>query len=242
MVYFCEGSDSEKLEWFQTINIVGKKLTDQEIKNAIYAGPWVSDAKRYFSRSGCAAYQMAGDLLKGSAIRQDYLETAIKWISNNNIEVYMSEKQHTENAEELWDYFVRVIEWAKSLFIEYRKEMKGLPFGLLYNDFKNNKYDPNKIEEEVSQLMQDDDVTKKSGIYLYIFTGDEKYLNIRTFTDNQKREAYEKQQGICIHCGEHFELDGMEADHITPWSKGGKTTSENCQMLCLDCNRRKSDK
>jgi 5-methylcytosine-specific restriction endonuclease McrA len=32
----------------------------------------------------------------------------------------------------------------------------------------------------------------------------------------------------------------MEADHITPWSKGGKTTVENCQLLCLDCNRRKS--
>ena len=237
MVYFCEGTDSEKLDWFRIINIAGEKLTEQELRNAVFAGPWVSDAKRHFSRNGCPAYQIANDLLRGHAIRQDYLETAIGWISKGNIEDYMAEHQHEEAAKDMWNYFGKVIEWVKELFIEYRKEMKGVPFGLLYNDYKNKEYDPNEIEEEVGRLMQDEDVTKKSGIYTYIFTGDEKHLSIRTFTDNDKREAYEKQQGICIHCKEHFDLEGMEADHITPWSKGGRTVSENCQMLCLQCNR-----
>jgi len=51
MVYFCSGEDSEKLEWFKTINIAGEKLTDQELRNAVYSGSWVSDAKRYFSNT-----------------------------------------------------------------------------------------------------------------------------------------------------------------------------------------------
>ena len=243
MVYFCEGTDSEKLDWFQTINIAGVPLKDQEIRNAVFSGPWVSDAKRYFSRINGPAYQIAGDYLKGSANRQDYLETAIEWISNDNIQEYMAAHQYEENAKELWAYFESVIEWVKKLFPVYRNEMKkGVPFGLLYNEYGGKEYDPDKIEEEISKLMQDEDVTKKTGIYEYIFTRDEKSLNIRLFSDNQKREAYEIQQGICVHCEEHFEIEDMEADHITPWSKGGKTTVENCQMLCLHCNRIKSSK
>ena len=244
MVYFCEGDDREKLNWFQTINIAGEKLSDQELRNAIYHGPWVSDARRHFSRRGCSAYQMAGHLLKGNVIRQDYLETTIKWISSGHIDEYMSKHQHNDNAESLWKYFVDVVEWTEDLFPRknYRKEMKGVEFGLLYNDYKDNEYDPNKIEEEINNLMQDEDVTKKSGIYQYMFTRNEKYLSIRIFTDNQKREVYEKQGGVCAHCKKYFDIEKMEADHVTPWTKGGKTVSENCQMLCLECNRIKGAK
>jgi len=194
MVYFCEGTNKEKIDWFRTINIAGLKLTPQEMKNAIFAGPWVSDAKRYFSRNNCPAHQTAGDYLKGIANRQYYLETATEWISNGNIQEYMATHHHDENAKELWDYFERVIEWVNKLFPKYRKEMKGVPFGLFYNEYKDKEYDPDGIEEEISRLIQDEDVTKKSGIYFYIFTRDEKYLNIRTFTDNQKIESYEKQK------------------------------------------------
>jgi len=242
MVYFCEGTDSEKLDWFRIINIAGEKLAEQELRNAIFAGPWLSDAKRHFSRNGCAAYQIASNLLKGTAIRQDYLETAIGWISNNNIEAYMADNQYVENAKELWSYFEAVIEWAEKLFPTYRKQMKGIAWGELYNSYGNKEYDPKEIEEIVAKLMQDEDVTKKAGIYPYIFDGEEKHLNIRTFSDNQKIESYEKQKGICAYCGEHFELDEMEADHITPWSKGGKTEPGNCQMLCVQCNRSKGAK
>ncbi len=242
MVYFCEGNDKEKLDWFKTINIAGEKLTDQELRNAIYTGTWLTEAKKYFSKSGCPAYGIGSDYLTGSSIRQEYLETAIDWISNGNIEQYMAENQHKPNANELWLYFQSVINWTKTTFPNYRKEMKGVSFGTLYNEFKDKGLDFKKLEEEITRLMQDEDVTKKSGIYEYVLTRNEKFLNIRAFTDKQKREVYEKQKGICAKCGEHFEIEEMEADHITPWHEGGKTNSENCQMLCKNCNRTKSGK
>lgn len=242
MVYFCSGTDSEKLEWFKTINIAGEQLTDQELRNAVYSGSWVSDAKRYFSKTGCPAYGIGSDYLNGTAIRQDYLETAIKWISNDNIEMYMAKNQHEANSNELWLYFQSVINWVKIVFSNYRKEMKGVGWGFLYNTYKDTKYDSKKIETEVAKLMEDEDVGNKKGIYEYILTRKEKYLNIRAFSPNQKREAYEKQKGICPVCKKHYEIEEMEGDHITPWHEGGPTISDNCQMLCKEDNRRKSGK
>lgn len=242
MVYFCSGTESEKLEWFRTINIAGEKLTDQELRNAVYSGPWTSDAKRYFSKSGCAASNIAGDYLNGSPIRQEYLETAINWISNGEIEKYMGAHQHDSNANALWIYFQSVISWVAATFTTKRKFMKGVEWGFLYNEFKDVVYDTTKIEMETAKLIADDDVSKKSGIYPYILTRDEKYLSIRTFTDSMKQKVYEKQKGLCAKCKKPFDITDMEGDHITPWSEGGKTTEENCQMLCKDDNRRKSSK
>jgi uncharacterized protein YbaR (Trm112 family) len=240
MVYFCEGNDKEKLDWFKTINIAGEKLTNQELRNAIYTGTWLTDAKRYFSKSNCVAFNIGNDYLIGSAIRQDYLETAISWLSNDNIEDYMAVNQNKPNASELWLYFNSLINWIKVIFPKYRKEMKGVNYGVLYNKFKDKEFDSYKLEEEITSLMQDEDVTKKSGIYEYVLTRNEKYLNIRAFTDKQKREAFERQNGICPKCNVTFEINEMEADHITPWHLGGKTTTENCQMLCKHDNRIKS--
>ena len=242
MIYLCSGTDSEKLEWFKTINIAGEKLTEQELRNAVYAGSWVSDAKRYFSKQGCAAHGIGSDYLSGSAIRQDYLETAIKWISSGNIEVYMSNHQHDPNASALWIYFQSAITWVSATFTKKRKGMKGVDWGSLYNKYKAENYDTKIIEEETARLILDDDVTNKSGIYPYILTRNEKYLSIRTFSDAVRQKVYEKQKGICVVCSEHFEISAMEADHITPWHEGGKTIPENCQMLCKDDNRRKSGK
>ncbi|MCQ2606214.1 MAG: DUF262 domain-containing protein [Bacteroidales bacterium] len=244
-IYICEGTDSEKLNWFKTINIAGEKLTDQELRNAVYHGTWVSDAKRYFSKNGCAAQKIGSDYLNGSSIRQDYLETAISWISDGNIEVYMSNHQHDANAAALWQFFQSVITWIETSFKptkERKKIMKGVDWGCLYKEFKDNVIDAKKIDTEVSKLILDDDVTKRIGIYPYVLTRKEKYLSIRAFTDSQKLAAYESQLGICTICGEHFEMSQMEADHITPWHEGGKTIAENCQMLCKECNRRKSGK
>ncbi len=247
MVYFCEGTDSEKLEWFKTINIAGEKLTDQELRNAVYSGSWVTDAKKYFSKTGCVAYQIGSDYLNGSPIRQDYLETAIKWISNGKIEDYMSKHQHDPNASALWIYFQSVISWIEATFPKKynknrKKFMKGVDWGTLYNQFKDEVLDADKLEEEIKKLILDDDVTNKKGIYPYVLTRNEKYLSIRAFSDAIKIKVYEKQKGICAKCGEHFELNQMEADHITPWHEGGKTIEENCQLLCKDCNRKKSGK
>jgi len=242
MIYFCEGNDKEKLDWFKIINIAGEKLADQELRNAIYTGEWLTDAKRHFSKTNCPAYNMASDYMKGSPIRQDYLETVIDWISKGKIEEYMAKHQHKPNANELWLYFQNVVNWIKVVFPKYRKEMKGVAFGNLYNECKKKEFDANKLEKEITKLMQDDDVTKKSGIYEYVLTRNEKALNIRSFTPNQKREAYERQKGICPKCKKHFEISEMEADHITPWHEGGKTIAENCQMLCKQDNRTKSGK
>jgi len=242
MIYICSGTDSEKLEWFKTINIAGEKLTDQELRNAVYSGLWISDSKRYFSKSSCAAYGLGGDYLTGVPIRQDFLETTIKWISNGAIEPYMAKQQNEPTANDLWLYFQSVINWVKVVFPNYRKEMKGIQWGFLYNEFKSGNFDPKKLEKEISKLMQDEDVTNKKGIYEYLLNKNEKHLNIRAFSDNQKREVYERQKGICVKCGKYFELAGMESDHIKPWHEGGRTSSENCQMLCQDDNRRKSGK
>lgn len=242
MVYQCSGTNRKKLEWFEIINISGEKLTEQELRNAVYSGSWVIDAKRYFSKNGCAAHDIGSDYLSGSATRQQYLETAIKWISNDNIADYMATHQHKPNANELWLYFQRVISWVKVVFPTYRNEMKGIDWGMLYNEFKDHEVNPTKLEDEISKLMEDEDVSKKKGVYFYVLDGKEKHLNIRAFSKNQKREAYEKQVGICAACKKHFALDEVEADHLTPWHEGGKTDKDNCQILCKDCNRRKSGK
>ncbi|OOF48523.1 HNH endonuclease family protein [Rodentibacter trehalosifermentans] len=249
-VYQCSGTDKEKLEWFKVINIAGEKLTNQELRNAIYTGSWLSDAKKRFSAKNCAAEKISKDYLNGKRERQEYLETAIKWISsktNENIEDYMSKHQHDNNAGELWNYFNSVIEWVKTIFPNYRKEMKSVEWGYLYNEFGNLYPDVDELETQITKLMMDEDVTSKKGVYEYVLSKREKSLSIRAFTPNMKREAYERQEYKCPHCvakGEHkkWELEEMEADHITPWHLGGKTTSDNCQMLCVTHNRQKSGK
>lgn len=240
MIYTCDGDAHQKLEWFTIINIPGMKLTTQELRNASFTGTWLSDAKRYFSRSGCPASDIGAGYITGSPIRQEYLETAISWISNGNIEDYMGDHQNDPSAAALWIYFQSVISWVGATFTNKRKSMKSVNWGILYNTYKDNMYDPIKIEEQCAGLIADDNVTKKSGIYPYILTDDQKYLSIRAFSDSMKQKVYESQNGICLTCKVHFEISEMEGDHITPWVEGGKTNEENLQMLCKNCNRRKS--
>lgn len=251
-VYQCDGTDAEKLAWFKIINIAGEKLTDQELRNAVYAGTWLGDAKKKFSAPNCAAYRFAKDYMTGAPIRQDYLETVLDWAAQRegkNIELYMAEHQHDTNADELWRYFSNVIEWVKVTFPNYRKEMKGVAWGPLFDEFGTTYHSATAMEDEVKRLMMDEDVTAKKGIFEYVLSGNtrEKVLNIREFTPNMKREAYERQNGICPFCAAEgnslpYEIDQMQADHIKPWHEGGKTEAANCQMLCKDHNRRKSGK
>lgn len=245
-VYFCTGTDKEKLDWFRVINIAGERLLDQELLNAIYVGPFISDARRYFSKNGCPAYKMANDLLNGNAIEQAYLATILHWAARRDgikeVSEYMSKHQNDANANQLWAYFSSIVTWVRSTFIRYRKEMKGLDWGLLYDTYHERIYDTAELENRIHDLMEDDEIMKKSGIYSYVLSGDLRDLSFRTFDKKQKREAYERQGGICPCCGKHFELEEMEGDHITPWVEGGTTTAENCQMLCKECNRRKGAK
>lgn len=247
LVAVFKGTDEEKLDWFRTINIAGVALTDQELLNAVYTGRWLTDAKRRFSKTNCVAFKIGNKLLTGTPIRQDYLETALYWISDGEkggIAKYMSQHQNDTDSLPLWNYFSNVIEWVNTKFPNYRREMKGIDWGLLYNQYGGGSYDSDVLEAQIKTLMADDDVTAKKGIYEFLLSGGkmESKLSIRAFTETQKRTAYEKQGGICPICGEHHEYEEMEGDHITPWSQGGKTVPENLQMICKSCNRKKSDK
>lgn len=255
-IYICTGSDSEKLDWFRTINIAGEKLTPQELRNAVYHGPWLSDAKTYFSRPNGPAAVVGSKYVSGSPIRQELLEKALKWICIRDhldtVEDYMAVHQNDPNATDLWGHFENVIRWAKSTFPVERDELTSVDWGTLYDAHGATFPDGAALEGLVSKLMMDEDVQKKSGIYPYVLDEDPRHLNIRSFTPGQKREAFESQNGKCANGSRCktptnpdgktiFRLEEMEGDHIIPWSKGGKTISANCQMLCIPCNRSKGD-
>ena len=244
-VYFCEGTESEKLSWFKTINIAGEKLTDQEIRNAVFAGTWTAEAKKIFSKSNCAAKLLSEKYVNANPIRQELLEKALAWYVGKDDKLicnYMGKHQYDKNANELWLYFQTVINWVKVTFLVYRKEMKGIEWGPLYNQYGSKTYEPEELEKEICALIDDDEVTNHKGIYYYLFDKKKSHLNLREFDEKMKRKAYEKQSGICPLCKNHFNFEEMEGDHIIPWSKGGKTTMENLQMLCRVCNNTKSDK
>lgn len=243
-VYVCEGTESEKLDWFRTINIAGEKLTDQELLNAVYTGPWLANAKSYFSKPNCPAYQLGSDYVTGSPIRQELLELALNWLSKGAPGAYMASHQHDKTAIDLWNYFSSVINWVKATFPTKRREMKSVDWGMLYDKHKADKLDPVELEKRIEVLMLDEDVTRKAGVYPYVLNGNERSLSLRAFSEKVKREAYTKQGGICADaaCVEKtriFKLEEMEADHLDPWHAGGKSVLSNCRMLCKACNRRK---
>lgn len=275
-VYICDGETSDKLEWFRTINLAGKELKEQELLNAQYVGEWLIKAKEYFSKTNCLAGETvvirkhkASDYLNGVAIRQDYLSTVLQWIADYQKltprsdygDTYMAAHQGDSDAGEIKAYYTSVMDWVGSKFITYRKELKGLPFGIFYNRFKRGELSGNiiektgsEIEDEVLKLIDDDEVQTVKGIYEYIVDGEEKHLSLRQFDDKTAKKIYESQYHKCPYCDKkidghtyptgvtEYDFKDMEADHIVPWSKGGKTEESNCQMLCKWHNGHKSAK
>ena len=248
-IYLCEGEPSEKLEWFKTINIAGKPLNEQEINNAVYAGPFVTDAKRHFSKSNCGAYRLGKDLVNGTPIRQEFLKKALEWMSEHetregkpqSVVGYMAEHQHDPNANNLWTYFQNVLNWTITNFDlkKFKKIMKGLNWALYYDKYHSTTLDTVDLASRISKLILDSDVQKQVGIIPYVLTGDERHLDLRGFPEDIKLAVWEKQHHICPSCQKEFDYEFMEGDHITPWREGGRTVIENCQMLCRECNRRK---
>ena len=256
-IYVCEGTESEKLKWFETINIAGLKLTDQELRNAVYAGPWVSDAKRYFSRPGTGGAKMAADYVNGAADRQEIMEKAIEWAALPHlwdINEYMNRHAKDPNASDLWLYFNSVITWLETVFPKTEKKLlKGQPWGELYLRFKGKVFDSLALQDRIDELVLDDEVTSKKGVIRYVLAEaagdlspkDEAGLSLRSFTPAQKIAQWKAQSGVCPVCAARgmaktvYALDEMEADHIKPWSKGGKTEMSNCQMLCKFHNNEK---
>lgn len=246
-VYVCHGTDEEKLAWFQIINIAGEVLERQEIRNALYHGKWLTDAKSVFSRNNCAAHRYYGKYLAGDYIRQKYLETAFSWKADDEgiagkeaVAAYMKKRRADENADDLWQYFEKVFQWVQKIFGKnIDKSMKGVAWGLLYNAHRNENHDPEEMQAKVRTLLKDPEIGKKSGVYEYLLTGQEKHLNLRAFDDETKQTVFHQQDGKCAICGKACEIANMHADHIVPWRDGGKTVIENCQMLCRDCNLKK---
>lgn len=240
-IYICRGDEREKLEWFRRINLSGLCLTVQEMRNAMYPGPWLSDAKRSFCRKEAPACRIAEKFLCGDADRQAYLETVLSWIGHRegkSIESYMNEHRRDADAAELVCYFQSVIDWVRTVFPTYRKEMRSVAWGDLYNRYGTGSFDPGTLEAGVRTLMRDRDVTGKSGIYEYLLGGDERLLRIRPFSAGQKKKAYARQGGVCPHCVRdgfrqtRYTPEEMEAGPVTPWREGGRCTGENCRLLC----------
>ena len=251
-VYVCEGEHSEKLEWFKTINIAGKPLNEQEILNAIYAGPFVSDAKRHFSKTNCGASKLGKDLVNGVPIRQDFLKKALDWMAEHEKREgkaqsrvgYMAQHQHDPNANNLWTYFQNVLNWAITNFEmkKFKKIMKGLDWALYYDKYHDKTLNTVEMAKQISTLMRDSEIQRQSGIIPYVLTGDEQHLDLRAFPEDIKLAVWEQQGHICPLCGKEYDFEFMEGDHIKPWREGGRTVIDNCQMLCRDCNRHKGAK
>ena len=269
-IYVCEGTASEKMKWFHVINSAGEPLNEQELRNSAYTGTWLSNAKQRFSTKSGRGVVLADEnpnndkaepLLNGNWNRQEYLQTAIKWASQNDnddstntIEDYMLKHQGDADASELWQNFSAIIEWVRGKFISYQNSLKGMDWGTIYKEYQLGQLDNNIIKnsasvinEKIAELVNDDEVTTKmKGIYQYIIYGDSKYLQLRAFDDKTIKQKYEEQSHHCVYCvdegnNREYALKELAGDHITPWSLGGKTVPENCQLLCKKHNSSKGN-
>lgn len=260
-IYICEGTETEIKEWFRTINIAGVPLNNQELLNAIYSGPFVTKAKQEFSNSQNANIQKWSSYLKGEVKRQEYLETALSWVSKGNIDKYMTAHRQDSNIDELKTYFTTVIDWIDTTFIDVENEMKGLEWGRLYETYHNNPYDQTEVSKNVHRLYGDGSVKNRKGIFEYILGGcqDAKLLDIRIFEESTKKAKFTQQTDdakqkdisncpMCATSGQAalmkrlWKYSEMDADHVQAWSNGGATDISNCQMLCKTHNRSKGNK
>lgn len=260
-IYECSGNESEIKEWFRTINIAGVPLNEQELSNAIHSGPFVTKAKEEFSNSQNANVQKWSKYISGAVNRQDYLKTALEWVSEGHVDEYMSLHRYDNNITELKTYFTSVIGWVSSVFLDVEPEMRGLPWGEYYEKYHMNSYNPSDIQDKVKKLYGDYFVKNRKGVFEYILGGctDKKLLNIRIFDESTKKAVYSTQTSdaqardasncpICATSGVDafikriYKYTDMDADHVSAWSKGGSTDISNCQMLCKTHNRSKGNR
>jgi 5-methylcytosine-specific restriction endonuclease McrA len=259
-IYECGGTESEIKEWFKTINIAGVPLNEQELLNAVYSGPFVTLGKEEFSNSQNANIQKWSAYVKGTADRQDFWHRALDWVSKGDIGDYMSRHRNDNSINEVKVYFNSVIYWASSVFTDVESEMCGLEWGRLYEEYHKKSYNPDKVSAQVHKLYSDPYVKNRRGIFEYVLGGsiDARLLDVRVFDEATKKTIYatqtskakKKSESNCPHCAighdanKHkiWDLDEMDADHVTAWSRGGVTSIENCEMLCRTHNRAKGNR
>ena len=260
LIYECEGTETDIKKWFETINIAGVPLNDQELLNAIYSGPFVTLAKAEFSNSQNANIQKWSAYINAKVNRQEYLERALAWVSRGDIDGYMNAHRNDKDMNELKTYFNSVIDWVSTVFIDLIPEMKGVEWGRLYEEYHGKSYDPQKISDNVKKLAADDCVTNRKGIFEFLLGGsvDTKLLEVRVFDKAVKRAVYARQtqaaeakgKSNCPHCAvghganksRLYKFEEMDADHVAAWSKAGKSTAKNCEMLCITHNRAKGNR
>ena len=232
LVYECEGTESEIKEWFRTINIAGMPLKQQELLNAIYSGSFV-------------------------------LEVALEWVAaskGETIDSYLAAHRYDTKIDGLKKYFTSVIDWIDSVFTVPHKEMRGLEWGRLYEEYQKTAYNAAKLNTEVTELLADEAVTSPRGVFEYLLSGKKKteLLAVRFFDDKTKKAAFNRQtkdsektgKSNCSVCASVknanqsrvYKLSEMEADHVTAWSKGGQSGIDNCEMLCETHNRAKGNR
>lgn len=262
-IYVCEGTPEEIEQWFRTINIAGVPLVHQELLNASYHGPFVTRARAVFSNTRNANMTRWQTYISGDPKRQAVLERALDWVSDGNIEKYMSDHRPDPDISELTNHFETVISWIDSLFDYTGSEVKGLEWGRLYKEYHTKAYDRDYLNKRVKELLteaNDKVIGNPRGIFEYLLGGekDTTLLTVRIFDAKTKKKAYDLQteeaqeKGIsnCPLCAlghdnnKHriYKLSEMDADHVTAWSKGGATDISNCQMLCKTHNRAKGNK
>ena len=260
LIYECEGEESEIKKWFKTINIAGLPLNDQELLNAVYSGPFVTLAKAEFSNSQNSNVQKWKTYIKGSANRQDVLACALKWVSKGDVDMYMSKNRYTSDIRELKTYFNTVIDWVAHVFIGTEKEMCGLDWGSLYEQYHRNPYNQKELWSAVQDLYADPFVKRRSGIFEYVLGGsvNTSLLEVRVFDEATRKSVYRTQtskaekDGVsnCPLCAigkdsnsrRIWKEQEMDADHVAAWSKGGQTKKSNCQMLCKTHNQAKGNR
>lgn len=262
LVYECEGTESEIKDWFQIINIAGVPLKTQELLNAVYSGPFVTLGKQEFSNSGNANIAKWSAYVTGTALRQDFWERALEWVSGSkeNIGEYMSKHRNDKDVDHVKAHFDSVISWVSGVFKNVESEMKGLEWGRLYNEYHLKAYNPDNVAASVKILFGDPFVKNRKGIFEYLLGGsvDAKLLELRVFEEPTKRAQYEKQTtlaeskgtsncplcavGNAVNAKKIWKISEMDADHVTAWSRGGSTTAENCEMLCITHNRAKGNR
>ena len=260
LAYECEGTESEIKEWFKIINIAGIQVNEQEILNAVYSGPFVTAGKAVFSNSNNSNIQKWSTYIKGAANRQDYWKCALDWVSDGDIDSYMSKHRDDPTIDEVQKYFTSVIDWVSSLFLEVASEMRGIDWGSLFRKYHRNPYNIEEVTRDVSALLQDPYIKRRRGIWEYVLGGktDTRLLEVRLFDEPTKRKAYNRQtvgakeMGLsnCPTCASGTNANKtkiwlqkeMDADHVTAWSKGGETNLENCEMLCTPHNQAKGNR
>lgn len=260
LIYECEGTEAEIKEWFRTINIAGVPLNTQELLNAVYSGPFVTAAKGIFSNTQNSKMQKWQAYVSGAANRQDFLATALEWVSRSKAEEYMRDHRFSSDITELVNYFNSVIDWVRTVFPFVENEMRGLPWGELYEKYHTEPYNPAYMKQRVTELYSDPYVKNRRGVFEFLLGGetDTKLLDIRIFDEATKRAVYASQteqakaagKSNCPFCAighdananKIWKLNEMDADHVTAWSKGGATDISNCQMLCKHHNRAKGNR